>query len=135
MPKVVIYLLYAIPGVLGPYMLLLMLKKYPKGQNGVSKVEKTRFQTFWLKYSFRRAHTVTAKIVNFAEKNSLRLEDLTLDQFRKFDGKFSNKVFEDLNIKNAVLSKTSYGGTSQIEVIKMIKKAKKINKWKKLRFI
>ena len=81
-----------------------------------------------LKYSFRRAHTVTAKIVNFAEKNSLRLEDLTLDQFRKFDAKFSNKVFKDLNIKNAVLSKTSYGGTSQIEVIKMIKKAKKINK-------
>jgi argininosuccinate lyase len=71
---------------------------------------------------------VTAKIVNFAEKNSLKLEDLTLDQFRKFDAKFSNKVFKDLNIKNAVLSKTSYGGTSQIEVIKMIKKAKKINK-------
>ena len=40
----------------------------------------------------------------------------------------NNNIFKSLNIKNAVLSKTSYGGTSPSEVIKMIKKAKKINK-------
>ncbi|MDA9372812.1 argininosuccinate lyase [Pelagibacterales bacterium] len=81
-----------------------------------------------LGYSFRKAHQISAKIVNFAEINKLRLEDLSLEELKKFDSNINNNIFKSLNIKNAVLSKTSYGGTSPSEVIKMIKKAKKINK-------
>jgi argininosuccinate lyase len=81
-----------------------------------------------LQYSFREAHEITADIVNFAESVQKKLEDLTLSELKVFDPNITNNIYDHLNIKNAVLSKTSYGGTSPTEVLKMINKAKKREK-------
>jgi argininosuccinate lyase len=81
-----------------------------------------------LQYSFRKAHETTADIVNFAESVQKKLEDLTLSELKVFDPNITNNIYDHLNIKNAVLSKTSYGGTSPTEVLKMINKAKKREK-------
>jgi argininosuccinate lyase len=78
-----------------------------------------------MNYSFRKAHQITAKIVNYAEENHKKLENLSLKDFKQFDKNITDKIFPKLNIKNVVFSKTSYGGTSPLEVIKAIKKAKK----------
>jgi argininosuccinate lyase len=78
-----------------------------------------------MNYSFRKAHQITAKIVNYAEENHKKLENLSLKDFKQFDKNITDKIFPKLNIKNVVFSKTSYGGTSPLVVIKAIKKAKK----------
>ena len=56
----------------------------------------------------------------FAESVQKKLEDLTLSELKVFDPNITNNIYDHLNIKNAVLSKTSYGGTSPTEVLKMI---------------
>ena len=78
-----------------------------------------------LNYPFRKAYTITAKIVNMAEKKGKKLNDLSLDEIRSVDNKINDRVLEVINIKKSVNSKKSYGGTSFENIKKMIKKYKK----------
>ena len=75
--------------------------------------------------SFRKAYKKTAEMVNFAEKKNKQLNELTLDEFRKFEPKLTNDVFKVLNLEYSIKSKKSYGGTSFDNVKKMILKYKK----------
>ena len=77
--------------------------------------------------SFRKAYQKTTAIVNFAEKKNKQLNELTLDEFRKFEPKLTNDVFNVLNLEYSIKSKKSYGGTSFDNVKKMILKYKKHN--------
>ncbi len=77
--------------------------------------------------SFRRAYQKTSAIVNFAEKKNKQLNELTLDEFKKFEPKLTNDVFNVLNLEYSIKSKKSYGGTSFDNVKKMILKYKKRN--------
>ena len=77
--------------------------------------------------SFRKAYKKTAEIVNFAEKKNKQLNELTLNEFRKFEPKLTNDVFNVLNLEYSIKSKKSYGGTSFDNVKKMIIKYKKRN--------
>ncbi len=78
-----------------------------------------------LNYPFRKAYSITAKIVNIAEKKGKKLTELSLDEIRSVDKKINDKVLEVINIKKAINSKKSYGGTSFENIKKMIKKYKK----------
>ncbi len=78
-----------------------------------------------LKYPFRKAYSLTAKIVNMAEKKGKTITELTLDEISQVDKKINKKVLDVISIKNSVNSKKSYGGTSFDNVKKMIKKYKK----------
>ena len=51
-----------------------------------------------LGYTFRKAHQISAKIVNFAEINKLKLEDLSLEELKKFDSNINNNIFKSLKI-------------------------------------
>ena len=62
-----------------------------------------------------------------AEKKNKQLNELTLDEFRKFEPKLTNDVFNVLNLEYSIKSKKSYGGTSFDNVKKMILKYKKHN--------
>ena len=77
--------------------------------------------------SFRKAYQKTTAIVNFAEKKNKQLNELTLDEFRKFEPKLTNDIFNVLNLEYSIKSKKSYGGTSFDNVKKMILKYKKHN--------
>ncbi len=77
--------------------------------------------------SFRKAYQKTTAIVNFAERKKKQLSDLTLDEFRKFEPKLTNDVFNVLNLEHSIKSKKSYGGTSFDNVKKMIMKYKRYN--------
>ena len=77
--------------------------------------------------SFRKAYQKTTAIVNFAEKKNKQLNELTLDEFRKFEPKLTNDVFNVLNLEYSIKSKKSYGGTSFDNVKKMILKYKRHN--------
>ena len=77
--------------------------------------------------SFRKAYQITSAIVNFAEKKNKQLHELTLYEFKKFEPKLTNDVFDVLNLDYSIKSKKSYGGTSFDNVKKMILKYKKLN--------
>jgi len=78
-----------------------------------------------LNYPFRKAYQMTAKIVNLAEKNNKKLNQLTIEEIKTIDRKLNEDVLNVFDLKNAVKSKKSYGGTSFENIKKMIKKYKK----------
>ena len=75
-----------------------------------------------LKYPFRKAYLITAKIVNLAEKKKKRISEMSLDEIRSIDKKIGTEVLNVIKVNNSVKSKSSYGGTSFDNVKKMIKK-------------
>ena len=75
--------------------------------------------------SCRKAYQKTAAIVNFAESKKKKLNELSLDEFKKIEPKLNNDVLKVLNLENSVNSKKSYGGTSFDNIKKMIMKYKK----------
>ena len=75
--------------------------------------------------SFREAYKISAKLVNYAEKNKKRLDELNLDEIKKVKNDLNKDVMKVFNVKNSVNLKTSYGGTSIKNIKKMISKLKK----------
>ena len=75
--------------------------------------------------SFREAYKISAKIVNYAEKNNKKLDELNIDEIKKVKNDLNKDVMKVFNVKNAVNLKTSYGGTSIKNIKKMISKLKK----------
>ena len=76
--------------------------------------------------SFREAYQITAKLVNFAEKNKKKLEDLSIQDLKTIEPKLTNDVLKVFDLKNSINSKKSYGGTSFDNIKKMILKYKKL---------
>ena len=78
-----------------------------------------------LEYPFRKAYLITAKIVNFAEKNNRKLKELKIEEINKIEPKLTKDVLKVFDLKYSVNSKTSYGGTSFENIKKMIRSYKK----------
>ena len=74
--------------------------------------------------SFRKAYQTTAEVVNFAEKNKKRLNELNINELKKIEPKLTIDVLKIFTLKNSVNSKKSYGGTSFDNIKKMIMKYK-----------
>ena len=77
------------------------------------------------KLSFREAYKISSKLVNYAEKNKKKLDELTLTEIKKFYKNLNNNVLKIFDIKNSMNSKNSYGGTSERNIKNMIRKYKK----------
>ena len=76
-------------------------------------------------FAFREAYVTSSKLVNYAEKKKVRLDELSLEEINKFlkRVKLDNiKIFDVLGSMN---SKTSYGGTATKNIKNMIKKYRK----------
>ena len=80
------------------------------------------------KKSFRKAYQITARVVNYAEKNKIKLNELSLKELQKVEPSLKNNVLNIFDLKNSVNSKKSFGGTSFNNIKKMIVKYKKIYK-------
>ncbi len=61
---------------------------------------------------FREAHGVVGKIIAYCLDRNCVLSDLNLEDYRSFSPLFDQDVFEILEVKHSVDSKTSVGGTS-----------------------
>jgi len=79
--------------------------------------------------SFREAYKVSAKLVNYAEKNKKKLNELNFNEVKKINNDLDKNVMNVFNVKNSVNMKTSYGGTSTKNIKKMISRLKKEFKW------
>jgi argininosuccinate lyase len=75
--------------------------------------------------SFREAYKISAKLVNYAEKNKKKLNQLNFNEVKKMKSNLNKNVMNVFNVRNSVNLKTSYGGTSTKNIKKMIFKLKK----------
>jgi len=75
--------------------------------------------------SFREAYKISAKLVNYAEKNKKGLDQLNLDEVRKIRKDLNKNVMSVFDIRNSVNLKRSYGGTSTKNIKKMVSKLKR----------
>ncbi len=78
-----------------------------------------------MNFSFREAYLLTAKVVNLAEQKNLALNELDHEDLKRIVPKIGLDVMKNLNLRNSVNSKKSYGGTSFENIKKMIRKHKK----------
>jgi argininosuccinate lyase len=78
--------------------------------------------------AFRTAHGIVKQIVSYASKNKKTLNELTLEEYKKFSKEIEKDVYKCIDVKNIVEAKTSYGGASlksslkQIEILKRLLK-------------
>ncbi len=72
--------------------------------------------------SFREAYKISSKIVNYAEKKRKNLDELTLNEIKKFYKDLNISVLKIFDVKNSMNSKNSFGGTSEKNVKKYDKK-------------
>ncbi len=75
--------------------------------------------------SFRKAYKKSAELVNIAEKQNKRLDELNFKSIKKIDKTIKKDVMKIFDIKYSVNQKISYGGTGIKNVYKMIKNLKK----------
>ena len=61
------------------------------------------------------------------QKKKKKLNEITLEEFKKIEPKLSKDVLKVFDLKNSVDSKKSFGGTSFGNIKKMITKYKKRN--------
>ena len=74
--------------------------------------------------SFRKAYQITAEIVNFAEKKKKKLRELKIEELKKIEPRLTSDVLKVFDLENSINSKKSYGGTSFVNIKKMISKYK-----------
>ena len=77
------------------------------------------------KLTFRDAYAISAKLVNYAEKENKLLVELSLQEIMKIYKNLDKKVLKIFDVNYSMNSKKSYGGTSTANVKAMIKKYKK----------
>ncbi|GAB5459279.1 MAG: argininosuccinate lyase [Henriciella sp.] len=78
-----------------------------------------------LKMPFRDAHHVTGTLVALAEKKSVDLPELSLEDMQGVEPRLTNDVFSVLSVEASAMSRQSYGGTSPLRV------AEQVEQWNK----
>ena len=82
-----------------------------------------------LDYPFRKAYNLSAKLVNYCEKNKKKFKELNLTEVKKIDKNLDMDVMKVFDLRFSINSKKSYGGTSFKNIKKMINKVKKEVRW------
>ena len=80
-----------------------------------------------LSFNFRDAHSITGKMVAFAEEQNLKLEDLDINDIKKISPKINKDIFKFMKLESSIKSRSSAGGTNPDNVYKEIILSKK--KW------
>ncbi len=78
-----------------------------------------------LNLPFRDAHHITGAIVKEAENQNIELKDLSLEAMQAIEPRVSENIFDVLSVEASVQSRTSFGGTSPLNVQSAIQTAKK----------
>jgi len=73
--------------------------------------------------TFRNAHSITGKLVNYAVTKGKSLKELTLEEYRDFSPAFEQDVFQ-ISLKTSVASRNNAGGTAHDQVAEALKEAR-----------
>ena len=71
---------------------------------------------------FITSHEIVGKIVQYAESKKINLNEISLDEFKKFSRKISKDVYDAIDIEKSIRSKKAIGSTSPDNVKKQAKK-------------
>ena len=88
----------------------------------ITSTDLTDYMVRELKYPFRKAYKITAKIINYAEQKKKSLSDLDINELKKLEPRLNKDVYKIFDLKYSLNLKKSYGGTSFENIRKMIKK-------------
>ncbi len=61
---------------------------------------------------FRQAHKITGEIVSYCEEENITIEEMSLEDFRKFSEVFEVDILSEITIENCINKRNSFGGTS-----------------------
>lgn len=75
--------------------------------------------------AFREAYDLVGQIVNYALKNNLKLEDISLEKYKGFSEIFGEDLFDFIEIENSLKNRKVYGGPAEEAVEIQIKNLKK----------
>ena len=73
---------------------------------------------------FRIAHELVGRVVSYAMEKGLTLEELPLDDYRKFSPLFSDDLYDALKLEISLANKPALGGTSPLRVKEALAKAR-----------
>ena len=88
----------------------------------ITSTDLTDYMVRELKYPFRKAYKITAKIINYAEQKKKSLSDLDINELKKLEPGLNKNVYKIFDLKYSLNLKKSYGGTSFDNIRKMIRK-------------
>jgi len=74
---------------------------------------------------FREAHEVVGRLVRFCLGEGKRLEDLSLEEFRRFSPLFDQDIHRFLSLEACLDRRGGIGGTARRSVVKALARAKK----------
>ncbi len=74
---------------------------------------------------FREAHAITGRIVRYALAGERDLETLSLEELRKFSGRFERTVLSRLTVESAIGRKRQIGGTARAQVTERVREWEK----------
>jgi argininosuccinate lyase len=80
---------------------------------------------------FRQAHSIVKEIVAYCIKSNKTLNELTLNEFQKFGIRIEKDIYEYIDIKRMIETKSSIGGTSKESVLSQIKNLRSFLKGQK----
>lgn len=69
---------------------------------------------------FRDAYKITGNIFNLCISKNKTLEELDLQDYKKFSDLFEEDIFNTINFENCVKNRTSYGGPEKSLVLNQI---------------
>ncbi len=73
---------------------------------------------------FRQAHGVVGDVVKHCEQAGKTLEDLSLEEWRALDNRFSDEVLQVVRVENSVAARDSFGGTAPRRVREQLERAR-----------
>lgn len=70
--------------------------------------------------AFRDAYKISGSLVAYCLENNKVLEDLSLDEFKKYSDLFNDDVYDAINLENCTFRRNSFGASSIESVTKQI---------------
>lgn len=74
---------------------------------------------------FRDAHKVIGELVVYCISKDMAIDDLNIDELKKFSELFDEDVYEEISLKTCVEKRLTFGGCSEASVLKTISEEKK----------
>ncbi len=74
--------------------------------------------------AFRSAHKISGELVKYSISKNKSLQDLSIEEYKKYSDKFDNSIFQAINFKNIVNSRKSFGAASKQSIDSQLKNSK-----------
>ena len=75
---------------------------------------------------FRKAYKIVGQIVSYCIDNNTTLEDLQMEQYKKFDNNFESAIYDAISLEKCVTNRNTVGGPSPSQVKSRIEQVKEI---------